>query len=555
MQDGAGKGDQLPLAGREVVAALPHRLVQAVVQLVDKAVRVHVAAHLHDPLVGVPFPPQDDVAADGARKQEHILQHLPKVAADAGDLDLADVHPVDQDLPPLELVIAADQREDGGLARAGGAHKGHRLAGLDVEGDPLQHPLAGHVAEPDVPELDLAPDLRQLDRVGGVHHPGLQVQDGEHFFGRSHGRLEPVELLRQVLDGVVELGDVHIEGDNGAARDGLPQEGVAVQIAHAAQIKQAQHRADVQHIYQRPEHAKDEDLVPLGLAQRLAAAAEVLHPGALPAKDLGDLDAREVLGQVGVDVGGAVLDTAVGTPGKFAEDHRKQHDKGHKAQHHQGQLVVDQQHGPQDAQDHKTVFGQVDKQVGEHHGDGVGVVGHTGDQLAHRDLVQLLVGQGLDVGEQVLPQIGDDPLARLLEDDRLEIGADHGKDQDARIDRHHPEQSLQGEIPHQHLLHLAYDQGGHDVVHDGKKHQQPRRQEAAQVGPGIMGQPPDDLAVGDVALKAHGGLFVLDRGIGEDQQGRHRADQPACQHKGIQLHHELPPPSSSSSRCRSTIRR
>jgi thiamine-phosphate pyrophosphorylase len=52
-----------------------------------------------------------------------------------------------------------------------------------VEGDPLQHPLAGHIAEPDVPELDLAPDLVQLDGVGGVHLNSRNPQPPAGFDG------------------------------------------------------------------------------------------------------------------------------------------------------------------------------------------------------------------------------------------------------------------------------------------------------------------------------------------------------------------------------------
>ncbi len=42
----------------------------------------------------------------------------------------------------------------------------------------------------------------------------------------------------------------------------------------------------------------------------------------------------------------------------------------------------------------------------------------AGDQLAHGDLVQLLVGEGLDVGEEVLAQVGNDALADALQRSR-----------------------------------------------------------------------------------------------------------------------------------------
>ena len=95
MDDGAGKAEQLPLSGGEIVATLTHLFVQPMVQLVDELVGVDVAADLHDLAVGDTLFPQNDVGADGAREQEHVLQHLAEVPAQGGDPDLADVDAVD----------------------------------------------------------------------------------------------------------------------------------------------------------------------------------------------------------------------------------------------------------------------------------------------------------------------------------------------------------------------------------------------------------------------------------------------------------------------------
>ena len=95
MNDGAGEGEELALAGGEVVTPLPHDLVQAIFRLTDEGVGVYVAAGLHDLLIGDVLLPEDDVTADGSREQEYILQHLAEVAAERGDLDLADINAVD----------------------------------------------------------------------------------------------------------------------------------------------------------------------------------------------------------------------------------------------------------------------------------------------------------------------------------------------------------------------------------------------------------------------------------------------------------------------------
>ena len=147
----------------------------------------------------------------------------------------------------------------------------------------------------------------------------------------------------------------------------------------------------------------------------------------------GDLDAGQVFGQIGIDIGGRVLELAVGAAGELAEDDREDHDEGHKAEHHQRQLVVQAEHGHQNAQNDKAVLGQLNQEVGEHHGDGVGIVGHSGDQLAHRDLVELLVCQRFNVAEQILAQIGDDALAHPLQDHGLQVSAAHREHQHACI--------------------------------------------------------------------------------------------------------------------------
>ena len=158
-------------------------------EFVDEVVGIDIPADLYDFFVRNVLLPQDDVAADSTREEENVLQHLAEVTAEGGDLDFADVDAVDQNLALLELVVAADEGEDGALARAGGADEGHGLAGLHMEGNALQHPLAGDVAEPDVPELDVALHFVQLNGIGGVHHLGLDVHDGEDLLRRRQRRL------------------------------------------------------------------------------------------------------------------------------------------------------------------------------------------------------------------------------------------------------------------------------------------------------------------------------------------------------------------------------
>ena len=137
VDDGPGEGKQLPLTGGEVVAPLPDRLVQTLFQLGDKGIGIDIAGSLPDLLIRDTLLPQEDVTADITGKKEHILQHLTEVLPEIRNFDPLDIDAVDQNLALLDVVIAADEAENGGLAGAGGADEGNGLLGLHREGNTL----------------------------------------------------------------------------------------------------------------------------------------------------------------------------------------------------------------------------------------------------------------------------------------------------------------------------------------------------------------------------------------------------------------------------------
>ena len=131
---------------------------------------------------------------------------------------VAHVHAVEQDLPLLHVVEAAEQADDARLARAGRADDGDARARRDLEAHVLQHRLVRVVGEVDVAELDVAAHLPQRLRVGAGRRTGrLLVQQHEHALGGGHRRLHDVVLLGQVADrlegavGVLEEGHQHAQ--------------------------------------------------------------------------------------------------------------------------------------------------------------------------------------------------------------------------------------------------------------------------------------------------------------------------------------------------------
>ena len=129
----------------------------------------------------------------------------------------------------------------------------------------------------------------------------------------------------------------------------------------------------------------------LGTPELLVLLRKLAHLSVLTAEDLRDLHAGKVFGEIGIDVGGAVLDLTVRTTRELAEDHGEQHDKRHKTKHHQRQLEVETEHGAKHADDHKGILGKPRQQVDKQHRHGVGVVHFARDQLADRHFAELIV--------------------------------------------------------------------------------------------------------------------------------------------------------------------
>ena len=294
MDNGTGKAEQLPLAGGEVVAPFSYRFIQALFQAVNEMVGIYIPAGIHHFFIGNILFLQKDVAADGAGEEEHILEHLTEMAAQRRDLDLLNINAVNQDLALLDIIVAANEGENGGLAGAGGANEGHGLPGFHFEGNALQHPLVRLVGKPNILKFNVAFQVVQFHGIGLIHHFRHHIHNGEDLFGGSEGGLQGIELLRKGLDGVKEPAGKHIEGNDDAAGDFLAQELGVLDVALAAQIQQAQHTTDVEHIHHGAEHAKDHQPLLLGLFDFVALFQEVLHFLLFPVEDLGDLDAGEV---------------------------------------------------------------------------------------------------------------------------------------------------------------------------------------------------------------------------------------------------------------------
>ena len=538
VDDGTGKGEQLSLARREVISSLTNLLVEPLRKTVDEGIGVDVAACLSDLVVSDRLVAQDDVRADRSREKEDVLEHLSELAAKRRELDTADIDAVEQDLAPLNIVIAAKEREDGGLSASRRADEGGGLPRLHREGNVLENPILALVGKPNVFKLHSARDAVKLDGVGSIDDLGSHIEHREDLFRRGERRLQPVELLGKALDRVKELRDEHIEADDGTARNALTEKACAVNVALSAKVKEAQHRRDVEHIDDRAEDAENEDLALLCSPEAAVLLGELGELLLFAVEDLRDLHAREVLGEEGIDVGRAVLDTTVGAARELAEDDRKKQDKGNETQHHQRQEVVEAEHRHEHADDDKGVLDEVDDDVGKEHRDGARIVGHTSDELPYGNVIKLVMREPLDMHENVLAESRDDLLPRSLKHDRLNVGTDERNDEDGAVYRHvgkkprHPEPAFA-----EHFLNASDEDGRDDIVGNRHKHHSPDEEKAPDVGPRIPKQPTKQLSVCHMAVKADGCLFVLHGRIGNRKEDRKKPDNSADNEKRIPLTH------------------
>ena len=117
------------------------RLVELVGQALDEVQHVDVAGGLAQVAVGDGFVAEADVLGQRAGEEERVLQDDGEVLAERGQVVLAQVDAVQQDLAGGHLVEAHHQAGEGGLAGAGVADDGDCLARLDGEGDVLENPL------------------------------------------------------------------------------------------------------------------------------------------------------------------------------------------------------------------------------------------------------------------------------------------------------------------------------------------------------------------------------------------------------------------------------
>src|SRR5690554_644896 len=207
---GAGKGQQLTLTLRQVVAIVLHHKIVAAFQLPDKGFGIHKARGLLNGLIIDARSAQSNIKAYAVVKQENILLHHRHGFTNLAQGQIAQLFPVDGDGTPVTGVGLGKQTYDGGLTGARSAHQSNAVALAEGEGDVFEDIFAiGSVAEGDVFKYDVGyrqrRDVAPLNAMGRLFFLLLK-QRTDVFQGRE-GALYGRHLLGKLSNGDKEAAE------------------------------------------------------------------------------------------------------------------------------------------------------------------------------------------------------------------------------------------------------------------------------------------------------------------------------------------------------------
>ena len=427
----------------------------------------------HHLLIGGVQLTEADVVRNGAGEQVGVLQHHRQRPAQVRLLDAAHINAVVGDAPVGHVVEPVNQVGYGGLARAGGAHKGDLLAWLCIKADILQNQAGALVAKAHMLKAHIAPQ-RGLIAIGLILPDPGPLCTGQlhaaliHLRGLLHGvedalracqrRQQKVGLLGELVDGHGRLAHKHQIA------------GQAAHVGHAVNGHQAtQHRHNgVVHIGDAHHGGHHGGRVALGvggrLAQRLVLGAEGFHILALMVEHLDHLLAADHLLNGAVQLAQHLL-LALEIPlaALAAVAHGGEH--GNVAQHHhQRELPVQHEQQRQGAHDLDKALDHHGKAVVQRVGNGVHVVGEAAHNVAVAAGIKVTQRQRLHMAEQVPPDFIHDLLGGLHHQLGIAEGGHHAHRIDGRHDAHRRQQAVciggQDVAVHQRLEHEGTQQIG-----------------------------------------------------------------------------------------------
>lgn len=408
-QQGARDGDALSLAAGEVHAGFAEHGVVAVLELGDEVVRAGDARGAFDLFARGCRMAEGDVRGDGVREEEVVLEDDADVRAERLHRKVVQRDAVEGDASGGRVVEARDEREQGGLAGAGGAGDGDGLAGLGDEGDVVQHGGAVTKTEGDMLEGDASAHLGRVDGVGARGDVFRRVQNLKDAPGAVEALLHIVHESGEVRDLRGELLEQSgAEHEAGAEREFL------VDDEPAAVAEHDHHREIVQPVEDRPVKAEFAVDLLFAVADGGDGFAEAARLAILDGEGLDRLHALDAFGETQHHRVHAFAVTLVGRAHALGEARRppplerqraeaEQRERDMRAQHER------RIHGERDGLDAELHEHAVDEEA-----HGVRVGGHAVDDGAGGVRVEEPEAESLEFGEDARAQAAHDALVQQL---------------------------------------------------------------------------------------------------------------------------------------------
>ena len=140
---------------------------------------------------------EGNVGRDGVREEEVLLEDHAHLAAEFWQRQGSDIVAVEGHSAGARVVEAGNQREEGGLACAGGAGDGDALAGLGDEREFVQHGGVLLVFKANVVEGHAAEEASGGSGPGFGRHAWVGIEDLEDALGAGQGDLGVVHHRRK----------------------------------------------------------------------------------------------------------------------------------------------------------------------------------------------------------------------------------------------------------------------------------------------------------------------------------------------------------------------
>ena len=335
-----------------------------------------------------------------------------------------------------QVVEAAEQVDDGGLARARRADKRNAFARLDVQVDILEDGLPFLIAEGDVVVINCAGNGRKCLGIRLVVNHDWFIHRLEDALQIRHVVHEAVVDVRQIRNRLPETADVLPHGENYAEGDYRAAQPVHTRVVHEGENNLGDD------FRREPDAVGDVNRLQ---PRRAARRRQALHDGAvdiLPREQFAHAHAVNGFRQIRVVVAVFVRLILPRAALTRLQDDDNRHENRQPRHNNRRQRRLGRVHVDDDEDDVDDFQNRVDDAVGKNIRHTVDVIDDAHEDFARRTAVVVGKGQLLQVREEVFADVVDD----LLTDERHDARADDREDDADDDDAHERQRHLQQQV-------------------------------------------------------------------------------------------------------------